>query len=96
MIWFAGPGVSKVWKPDRQDGARGCGRRNTQFPWSNDLPYIVGDAQSCIVYAPLRVGGMLGESLTPREAAALVVVHLPDDCGPAFEGPWPRPDHPVG
>ncbi|MEW5625962.1 DUF6193 family natural product biosynthesis protein [Streptomyces hydrogenans] len=33
--------------------------------------------------------------LTPREAAALVVAHLPDDCGPAFEGPWPRPDRPV-
>ncbi|MFB7449870.1 DUF6193 family natural product biosynthesis protein [Streptomyces sp. NPDC056194] len=70
--------------------------RNTQFPWSNDLPYIVGDAQSCIVYAPLRVGGMLGESLTPQEAAALVVVHLPDNCGPAFEGPWSQPDRPAG
>ncbi|WP_240802388.1 DUF6193 family natural product biosynthesis protein [Streptomyces sp. A0642] len=69
--------------------------RNTQFPWSNDLPYIVGDVQSCIVYGPLRVGGMLGELLTPRQAAALVVGHLPDDCGPAFEGPWPQPDHPV-
>ncbi|GHG43191.1 hypothetical protein Shyd_86960 [Streptomyces hydrogenans] len=69
--------------------------RNTQFPWSNDLPYIVGDAQWCIVYGPLHVGGILGESLTPREAAALVVAHLPDDCGPAFEGPWPRPDRPV-
>ncbi|MEI7033387.1 DUF6193 family natural product biosynthesis protein [Streptomyces pratensis] len=70
--------------------------RNTQFPWSNDLPYIVGDAQSCIVYAPLRLGGTLGEALTPREAAALVVVHLPDDCGPAFEGPWPELDRPAG
>ncbi|GAA3126393.1 hypothetical protein GCM10020254_87280 [Streptomyces goshikiensis] len=45
----------------------------------------MGDAQSCIVYAPLRVGGMLGESLTPQEAAALVVAHLPEGCGPAFE-----------
>ncbi|WP_235437963.1 hypothetical protein [Kitasatospora griseola] len=21
-----------------------------------------------------------------------MVAHLPDDCGPAFEGLWPRPD----
>ncbi|MFE7515733.1 DUF6193 family natural product biosynthesis protein [Streptomyces sp. NPDC057540] len=70
--------------------------RNTQDPWSNDLPYIVGDAQSCIVYAPLHVGGMLGQSLTPREAAALVVAHLPDDCGAAFEGPWPPQDRRAG
>ncbi|MEU7021849.1 DUF6193 family natural product biosynthesis protein [Streptomyces sp. NPDC046203] len=66
--------------------------RNTEFPWSNDLPFIVGDAHSCVVYAPLgRRRRVLGESLTPREAAALVVAHLPPDCGPAFEGPWPPP-----
>ncbi|CAM5643674.1 hypothetical protein SAVIM338S_06336 [Streptomyces avidinii] len=64
--------------------------RNTHFPWSNDLPFIVGDAQSCIVYAPLGTSPrVLGESLTPDEAAALVVTHLPHDCGPAFEGAWP-------
>ncbi|MFB8206336.1 DUF6193 family natural product biosynthesis protein [Streptomyces sp. NPDC056010] len=68
--------------------------RNTQFPWNNDLPFIAGNAQACIVYAPLRASErVLGESLTPREAAALVVAHLPDDCGPAFEGPWPRPEN---
>ncbi|MFF1909967.1 DUF6193 family natural product biosynthesis protein [Kitasatospora sp. NPDC058218] len=67
--------------------------RNTHFPWSNDLPFIVGDAQSCIVYAPLGVSErVLGESLTPHEAAALVVAHLPPDCGPAFDGPWPPPE----
>ncbi|WP_030732213.1 DUF6193 family natural product biosynthesis protein [Streptomyces sp. NRRL S-237] len=67
--------------------------RNTQFPWSNDLPFIVGDAQSCIVYAPLGVPQrVLGESLTPHEAAALVVARLPPDCGPAFDGPWPPPE----
>ncbi|MFB7300638.1 DUF6193 family natural product biosynthesis protein [Streptomyces rubiginosohelvolus] len=33
----------------------------------------------------------MGESLTPHEAAAWVVAHLPDDCGPTFEGPWPLP-----
>ncbi|MFG2424965.1 DUF6193 family natural product biosynthesis protein [Streptomyces sp. NPDC048448] len=67
--------------------------RNTQFPRSNDLPVIVGDAQSCIVYAPLSASPrVLGESLTPKEAAALVVAHLPDDCGPAIEGPWPPAD----
>ncbi|WP_308457401.1 DUF6193 family natural product biosynthesis protein [Streptomyces sp. SM10] len=67
--------------------------RNTQFPWSNDLPFIVGDAQSCTVYAPLGMSPrVLGESLTPHEAAALVVAHLPHGCGPAFEGPWPPPE----
>ncbi|WP_258047492.1 DUF6193 family natural product biosynthesis protein [Streptomyces sp. SM13] len=66
--------------------------RNTEFPWSNDLPFIVGDVQACTVYAPLHAPKrVLGESLTPLEAAALVVAHLPDDCGPAFEGPWPPP-----
>lgn len=66
--------------------------RNTQDPWSNDLPFIVGDVESCIVYAPLGVPQrVLGESLTPQEAAALVVTHLPPDCGPAFDGPWPPP-----
>ncbi|MEV0535562.1 DUF6193 family natural product biosynthesis protein [Kitasatospora sp. NPDC050463] len=70
--------------------------RNTRFPWSNDLPFIVGDAQWCIVYAPRGVTQrVLGESLTPQEAAALVVAHLPPDCGPAFDGPWPPPENSV-
>lgn len=70
--------------------------RNTEFPWSNDLPFIVGDAQECVVYAPLHASeSVLGESLTPQEAATLVVAHLPDDCGPTFEGPWPPPSHPT-
>ncbi|MEU8883883.1 DUF6193 family natural product biosynthesis protein [Streptomyces hydrogenans] len=38
--------------------------QNTQYPWSNDLPYIVGDAEWCVVYAPRDVDGVLGESLT--------------------------------
>ncbi|MFJ3099098.1 DUF6193 family natural product biosynthesis protein [Streptomyces hydrogenans] len=38
---------------------------------------------------------MLGEWLTPQEAAALVVAHLPDGCGPAFEGPCPQQDNPI-
>ncbi|MFG2487595.1 DUF6193 family natural product biosynthesis protein [Streptomyces virginiae] len=41
-------------------------------------------------YAPLGASPrILGESLTPSEAAALVVAHLPHDCGPAIEGLWP-------
>lgn len=69
--------------------------RNTEFPWSNDLPFIVGDGQACTVYAPLHASKrVLGESLAPQDAAALVVAHLPDDCGPAFEGPWPPPRNP--
>ncbi|MFE3517779.1 DUF6193 family natural product biosynthesis protein [Streptomyces sp. NPDC059166] len=70
--------------------------RNTQFPWSNDLPFIVGDEQSCTVYAPLgEPHRVLGESLTPHEAAASVVAHLPPDCGPAVEGPWPPAEDPT-
>lgn len=68
--------------------------RTTEFPWSNDLPFIVGDVQACTVYAPLHAPKrVLGESLTARAcpAAALAVAHLPDDCGPALEGPWPPP-----
>ncbi|MER6633132.1 DUF6193 family natural product biosynthesis protein [Streptomyces sp. NPDC000987] len=48
---------------------------------------MASGTQSYTVYAPQRSG----EVLTPREAAALVVAHLPYDCGPAFEGPWPPP-----
>ncbi|MFJ1591812.1 DUF6193 family natural product biosynthesis protein [Kitasatospora albolonga] len=70
--------------------------RNTQDPWSNDLPFIVGDAKSCTVYAPLGVPQrVLGASLTPQEAAALVVAHLPLGCGPAFDGPWPPPKNSI-
>ncbi len=70
--------------------------RNTRYPWRDDLPFIVGGAE-CIVYAPRGESTcVLGQSLTPQEAAALVVAHLPDDCGPAFEGPWPPPDSPAG
>ncbi|KOU65120.1 DUF6193 family natural product biosynthesis protein [Streptomyces sp. IGB124] len=67
--------------------------RNSQFPWSNDLPFIAGSA-SCSVYGP-RYSSVLGERLTPKEAAALVVANLPADCGPAYEGPWPPPESPT-
>ncbi|MFE4334601.1 DUF6193 family natural product biosynthesis protein [Streptomyces sp. NPDC056831] len=63
--------------------------RNTEFPWSSDLPFIAGYAP-CSVYAP-RYAELLGEALTPQAAAALVVAHLPLDCGPAVDGPWPQP-----
>ncbi|WP_406099895.1 DUF6193 family natural product biosynthesis protein [Streptomyces sp. NBC_01013] len=73
--------VSEPW------GARTGKKPHVQ--WSNDLPSIACNAQACIVYAPLRASKrVLGESLTSQEAAALVVAHLPDGCGPAFEGPW--------
>lgn len=61
--------------------------RNTDFPWSNDLPFIAGEAPYK-VYAS-GYAEILGEAATPQEAAALLVAHLPDDCGPAIEGPWP-------
>ncbi|WP_328490770.1 DUF6193 family natural product biosynthesis protein [Streptomyces zaomyceticus] len=66
--------------------------RNSQFPWSNDLPFITG-SEPCKVYGP-SYSSVLGEGLTPKEAAALVVAHLPLDCGPAFDGPWPPPAGP--
>ncbi|WP_030463973.1 DUF6193 family natural product biosynthesis protein [Kitasatospora sp. NRRL B-11411] len=68
--------------------------RNTQYPWSNDLPFISGNAHTdtrCTVHGP-RYSSVLGEGLTPKEAAALVVANLPLDCGPAFDGTWPPPD----
>ena len=69
--------------------------RNTRFPWSGDLPFIASGLQSYTVYGP-RYSGVLGEVLTPQEAAALVVAHLPRDCGPAFDGPWPPPEISAG
>ncbi|MFJ4873335.1 DUF6193 family natural product biosynthesis protein [Streptomyces sp. NPDC088757] len=63
---------------------------NSQFPWSNDLPFLAGSGTLCSVYGPL-CSSVLGEGLTPEEAAALVAADLPADCGPAFDGPWPPP-----
>ncbi|MFF7842335.1 DUF6193 family natural product biosynthesis protein [Streptomyces ossamyceticus] len=63
--------------------------RNTDFPWSNDLPHIATGFSGYVVYAA-RSAEILGETATPEEAAAVVVAHLPDDCGPAVEGPWPE------
>jgi hypothetical protein len=39
------------------------------------------------VYAPGYK--LIGKTETPQEAAALVVAHLPENCGPALEGLWP-------
>ncbi|MEU9718878.1 DUF6193 family natural product biosynthesis protein [Streptomyces sp. NPDC047976] len=67
--------------------------RNTDHPWSNDLPSIAGAEGTYRVYAA-GYGEVLGEVATPQEAAALVVAHLPNDCGPAIEGRWPVPNSP--
>lgn len=64
--------------------------RNTDFPWSNDLPFIAGGTPYKVYAA--GYAELIGETATPQEAAALVVAHLPNDCGPAIEGPWPEPD----
>ncbi|MEV0375506.1 DUF6193 family natural product biosynthesis protein [Streptomyces sp. NPDC050636] len=69
-------------------------RRNTQFPWSNDLPFIACGGPYR-VYAP-RYEDLLGEVATPQQAAALVVAHLPRDCGSAIDGPWPEPGSRTG
>ncbi|MFI6148610.1 DUF6193 family natural product biosynthesis protein [Streptomyces sp. NPDC051109] len=61
--------------------------RNTDFPWSNDLPRIAGEAGAYLVYGADHAE-LLGMVATPQEAAALVVAHLPSDCGAAVEGPW--------
>lgn len=67
--------------------------RNTDFPWSNDLPRIAGGVKGYLVYgAGDRYAELLGEVDTPQEAAALVVAHLPSDCGAAVEGPWQGAD----
>ncbi|MEW2138091.1 DUF6193 family natural product biosynthesis protein [Streptomyces sp. NPDC005409] len=67
--------------------------RNTAFPWSNDLPFIASCEKSYLVYAA-ACADLLGEVATPQEAAALVVAHLPSDCGAAVEGPWQEPNSP--
>ncbi|MDX3342695.1 DUF6193 family natural product biosynthesis protein [Streptomyces baarnensis] len=41
--------------------------RNTEFPWSNDLPFIVGDVQACTVYAPLHASKRVLGSRSPRK-----------------------------
>ncbi|MFJ1805745.1 MULTISPECIES: DUF6193 family natural product biosynthesis protein [unclassified Streptomyces] len=63
--------------------------RNTDFPWSNDLPSIASGLSAYAVYSADHQ--LIGETPTPQEAAALLVAHLPDDCGPAVDGPWPPP-----
>ncbi|MFA7764307.1 DUF6193 family natural product biosynthesis protein [Streptomyces sp. NRRL S-448] len=70
--------------------------RNTEFPWSNDLPFIAGAPEGSFWVYSARYGERLGVVATAQEAAALVVAHLPSDCGPAVDGPWPEPDHPSG
>ncbi|MCX5009446.1 DUF6193 family natural product biosynthesis protein [Streptomyces sp. NBC_00555] len=67
--------------------------RNTDFPWSNDLPFIAGGEKTYLVYAA-GYAEILGEVATPQAAAALVVAHLPSDCGAAVEGPWQGPNTP--
>jgi Family of unknown function (DUF6193) len=62
--------------------------RATRFPWPpNDLPYIATSDPGYIVYAPGYK--LIGKTETPQDAAALVVAHLPENCGPALEGLWP-------
>ncbi|MEY9835640.1 DUF6193 family natural product biosynthesis protein [Streptacidiphilus sp. EB103A] len=62
--------------------------RATRFPWPpNDLPFIATSDPGYTVYAPGYK--LIGKTETPPEAAALVVAHLPENCGPAYEGIWP-------
>lgn len=62
--------------------------RATRVPWPpNDLPFIATSDPGYTVYA---FGyELIGKTETPQEAAALVVAHLPENCGPAYEGRWP-------
>lgn len=59
--------------------------RNTIAPHTGGLPFITGGGEGGLKVHTADYK-LLGEPSTAEEAAALVVAHLPDDCGPAFEG----------
>ncbi|MER7107846.1 DUF6193 family natural product biosynthesis protein [Streptomyces sp. NPDC000229] len=58
--------------------------RTTRKPFSNDLAMIGPLENGWRVYG--KDGSTLGDVATAAQAAALVVAHLPHDCGPAAEG----------
>ncbi|QIS11556.1 DUF6193 family natural product biosynthesis protein [Nocardia arthritidis] len=64
--------------------------RCTRFPYSRDLPVIwpLKDGRYRVVRQgiPHREPVELGLVDTPDEAVALLVAHLPDNCGPAIDG----------
>ncbi|CAM5418928.1 putative protein OS=Streptomyces aurantiogriseus OX=66870 GN=GCM10010251_36900 PE=4 SV=1 [Streptomyces aurantiogriseus] len=62
--------------------------RATRDPFTNDLPMIGPLEHGWRVYAP--DASTLGDVRTAAEAAALAAAHLPDGCGPAFEGRLPQ------
>ncbi|MGW3399040.1 DUF6193 family natural product biosynthesis protein [Streptomyces hydrogenans] len=60
--------------------------RCTEQRWTWDIPYIqpAGD-RTYRVSGPLH-GETVGPAATAQDAIAMVVQHLPADCGPAFLG----------
>ncbi|MEV7871383.1 DUF6193 family natural product biosynthesis protein [Streptomyces sp. NPDC088124] len=66
-------------------------RRATRGTWPlHNLPSIATGDPGYNVYASDYE--LIGKTNTPQEAAALVVAHLPENCGPALEGLWPGAD----
>ena len=60
--------------------------RCTEYPWTWDVPYVhPARGGTYFVAGPLR-NQVVGPAATADEAIALVVQHLPADCGPAFFG----------
>ncbi|WP_433357518.1 DUF6193 family natural product biosynthesis protein [Microtetraspora malaysiensis] len=60
--------------------------RCTSPRWTWDVPYIAPAAGgSYTVLGPSR-SKTVGPAATPAQAVAMVVEHLPPDCGPAFVG----------
>ncbi|MFE2021426.1 DUF6193 family natural product biosynthesis protein [Streptomyces sp. NPDC059499] len=54
---------------------------------------MASGVEGYLVYgAGARYAELLGEVATPQEAVALVVAHLPSDCGAAVEKPWQGAD----
>ncbi|RKS79602.1 hypothetical protein BZB76_1077 [Actinomadura pelletieri DSM 43383] len=64
--------------------------RCTGFPYTHDLPVIVPRPDGTYRVLGRNRSGHgstpLGEASTPHSAVALVVAHLPHDCGPAVAG----------
>jgi hypothetical protein len=74
--------------PHPSHGAFGF-MRNTQWPFVPIKPNIVL-AEDGYLVSGAYFSDVLGRGLSAREAAALVVAHLPAECGAAIEGKWPE------
>ncbi|MEU3692825.1 DUF6193 family natural product biosynthesis protein [Streptomyces narbonensis] len=60
--------------------------RCTEQRWTWDIPYIQPASEGTYWVSGPRRGETVGPAATAQDAIALVVQHLPADCGPAFLG----------